>query len=254
MLKLRPQLAGRFTPALLPEYAIRGFLQIGEVPIGAYRIESVGIDEPAGLTSILRGHDLPAEKLDPERGGRRPVQPHGIIARTGEKDMTFLAGPAGSLFTTNKESPGGVWSPDNPAVFTVWAAGYAPALVTEQDFHARGNRLLAEPVMSPGWGVLLAFRAGDPKEKDPAGPPRAKRPRMAMLKDLAPFTMPPLPGVRVESNGVLLGTSDAEGCVLVTRTARPDQLTLVAPGWRLCAIERIQGSGSRWWAWMKRDP
>ena len=76
---------------------------------------------------------------------------------------------------------------------------------------------------------------------------------MAMA-DLAPFVMPPLPGVRVESKGVLLGTSDAEGCVLVTRTARPEELTLIAPGWRLSSVERVQGSGSRWRVWMKRDP
>jgi hypothetical protein len=63
-----------------------------------------------------------------------------------------------------------------------------------------------------------------------------------------------LPGVRVESKGVSLGASDGDGCVLVTHSVRPDHLTLLAPGWRMCALERMPGAGSRWWVWMTRDP
>jgi len=111
---------------------------------------------------------------------------------------------------------------------------------------------VAVTTLSPGWGALLAFRAGDPDDVTQQRGKLLARSKLSAI-DAYGFTVPPLPGVGVEYASARLGWSDRDGCVLVSQMLQPERLTLVAPGWHMTGMSRMPGAGSRWWVWVKRD-
>jgi hypothetical protein len=240
-----------------------GVLETGALPTAEFVIENIGFDEEPSLPDRIADQPIPARGLDPSRrDGRKPL-PHAIKLEGAFDPRAFeiTAGPAGSLFTTERVAIDKSWSlsPSNRHSFTVWNRDVAPVPVRESEFRPEGEGLVARVVPSRGWGVLLVFRADDPRttplpERTKLERSRSMRDRKSAKELLEALSMPPLPGVRIHLNGAPLAVSDADGCALVTYVVPPDRLSLSAPGWRLSALERIPGPGSRWWVWMRREP
>ncbi len=256
LLRIVPSAVFSYTDALVFDGEIREF-DLSGLALGPYRVENIGIDEATHLSSIRRSQQMPVRELDPPPKDTPRACIHRIDA--GVPGMygrcTLAAGPAGSLFTSTKRDSSFTWTlpPDNPAIFTVWCEGFSPALITEGRFEKHDEELVATTTLSPGWGALLAFRAGDPNDLAQARGKLTPRSRLSAI-DAYGFTVPPLPGVRVEFAGAPLGSSDRDGCVLVSQMLQPQRLTLVALGWHMMGMTRMPGAGSRWWVWMSRDP
>jgi hypothetical protein len=239
----------------------RGIVDLQDMPFGAYRVEAIGVDREPFLNDVYPRQELPTRDLDSSQELRKPVILHRIESNLAALRCSITAGPAGSLFTTERYSALNSWrlSPGNPAMFTAWYQGYMPVAVDEGDFMVQGDEAVAGVTFHPGWGVQLVFREGDPTAAATKGDAASKvgqpRDKRRPAEQIPPgFAAPPLPGVLVRSHGDKLGTSDANGSVLLGQTLMPDRLSLVAEGWRLAALERMPGAGSRWWVWMKRDP
>jgi hypothetical protein len=253
LMRIVPTAAGSFTDALLIDAGLR-YVDLSALAVGSYRVECIGIDDPPRLETIRKSQTLPARELDPPPSDSKHACVHRIDTRGVRDRCTIAAGPAGSVFTNSRDVERFSWlvSPDNPPVFTVWSAGCAPILVTEDRFEKRGDALVATATLSRGWGALIAFRDGtpdDPKSKRGARSPRGN----LSAVDALGLSATPLPGVRVMFAGAQLGSSDRDGCVLLSQTLQPERLTLVAPGWHMTGMTRMPNAGSRWWVWMKRD-
>jgi hypothetical protein len=254
ILRLAPSGVANFTNAIVLDGEREEF-EVTDFPVGTYRVESIGIDERPHLNSIRRRQSLPARELDAPPRDTPRASLHRIDATapgSGER-CTLAAGPAGSLFTSSSSASEWTIPPDNPAVFTVWCTGFSPALITEDRFEKKDDALVATTTLSPGWGALLAFRAGDPEEAAKARDKLGSQLKLSAI-DAYGFTVPPLPGVRIEYAGATMGASDRDGCVLVSQMLQPERLTLVATGWHMTGMTRMPGAGSRWWVWMVRDP
>jgi hypothetical protein len=257
-MRARLRQAAPLSEAWLFDVPKSGLIDTSLLPTGEYRVENIGFENEPVLAAGFRDQPLPAPGLDPSRRSGLPPRLHRLqVDGVPAPDACeFTAGPAGSLFTSTRTQLSRTWNlpSGNPAVFTMWCPGFAPTSVVERDFFPNGPDLVASVRPTRGWGVLLAFRADEARLLERAEPQGNASTKARAKKLTDALAMPPLPGVRVQLKALLLGTSDADGCVLTSYTVQPDQLSLVAPGWHMSSIERMPGSGSRWWVWMKRDP
>lgn len=231
-----------------------------EMPRTRYDVELVGIDRAPITAGCTWSQVLPGPLLPPLESGAHPLLAHRIewidptVAGT-RADFLLTAGPAGCIVTTHAFDGTSRWSliARSSARFTVWRAGFEPEDVGPDQFGTEEGERVARVRLQPGWGVTLSFRIVDAAPEDSASAlERQAEPRGALpLAEL--LALPALAGVQVSSASGELGTSDGDGFVLVKSRSWPPHLSLVAPGWRLCDLQRMDGPGARWIAFMERD-
>lgn len=251
--------AGRFSEPWFFDTNSNG-IDTSTLPCGEFVVETIGLNAEPILARAFDQQRLPAPSLDTSHGtsGERGLYfIHAIDSRkeSSPRDIAITAGPAGSMFTTRDENSPRAWtlSSTNNVVFHAWAPGCIPRQVTMKDFDEERDAHVAHVNLQPGWGTLLVFKVGDPKEVAKRTTAKLKKSGDRRSNNDA-FAMPPIPGVRVMAGSQTLAVSDVDGCALVDRLLAPDRLWLVADGWRMVSLEKIAGPGSRWFVWLKRYP
>jgi hypothetical protein len=178
-------------------------------------------------------------------------------ARVEAFEVSF--GPSGSISGRPDPRAGRRWKIAKDAAFTwsVWSSGLAPAFGDEKSLRDTSDGRVARVEMSPGWGVSLLFRAGNPGTF-------ADHPwpwNWYNLPDSAPFlgplVCPPLKNVRVRVASDQVAVSDEEGEARLALRERPTQLQLLCSGWKLLHVEPalslVPESAQRYIVWMERE-
>jgi hypothetical protein len=196
-----------------------------------------------------------------DRGGS--TYPHRILALEAGSERALDAcqvtfGPSGGLFATAAFTTEDRFDVAEKAhvSWAVWQRDSAPDFGDESDFkdvRAPDREGLAIARMSPGWGVELSLRAGDPAARGQAIWPWTDDAFAAHGALLGAIAGPPLPCVEIRADDMRIAVTDANGDARISTRLMPLKLTLHAEGWKLAALERLPG-GMRYVAWMKRAP
>lgn len=239
------------------------FLVLQDIGRGLVDLRSVGLGEGGAFGRSMRNVASIAGRvdgadLDPSRRERCRIDVfRGASSVPVEEALAF--GPTGSMFTARPIVADGSFTLARNAEvrWSAWASGCAPQFGSERDLRpvdariANGASRTAEVRLQTGWGAQLLLRRGDPAqiENDP-WPWRAS----GGLHDravLAALAAPPVPGVRCQVDGFGDATSDETGEVQLATSTMPVRLTLRAEGWRLVALDAIEGPGVRYVVWLK---
>lgn len=139
--------------------------------------------------------------------------------------------------------------------WSVWSEGMQPAFAAPRPAKAdAGGSLVLDVPLEPGVGYEILLRAGDPAEiaKDPW--PWTPQDFAAHRAEYGALAGAPVAGVRVEVDTYANGASDANGAVRIRHPILPRRITLVAKGWRVCALDALPGGLPRYVAWLRRNP
>ena len=112
---------------------------------------------------------------------------------------------------------------DSPIGWTVFAEGYRPARGLLSEAREEEGGLVIDVALEPGWGGELILRDGSSVARLPNWDTRQQVGSVHQA--------PPVPGVEVHVDGVLVGVSDASGKLVFERDVAPERLELFKPGW-----------------------
>lgn len=217
------------------------------------------------LAPMRMSISAPSAKLKLEYGGREGralrFEIEGEAENTSNFDVSFE--PGGALIGEQSASELRRWSLARgaPLRWVAWRRGSAPVSGFEDAFREGKRGTLSAPIrFAPGWGAVLWCRATDGMQEEKQkivqglGYVSDDPERVPALHEV--LASPPLPGVRVLMDGILGGTSDEEGVILLRQNPPPVRLVLVAEHWRMVRLERLPqrcAATQRYVVWMSRD-
>lgn len=265
LLLLAPSRAHGATRALVArvDRLAQDFYAMQDHARGRLDLRGVGIGEGSALGTSQRNVGKIAGRVDeidfdPSRRERCRIDVYrgAAEARIGG---AVAFGPAGSMFTLRElDGDGSFTLARNGEVrWSAWAGGCAPRFGDERDLRAIDPRIAngaskaAEVRLQPGWGAQLLLRRGDPTEIEADPWPWRAGGGVNDRAVLAALAAPPVPGVRCQVDGFGDAASDENGEVQLTTSAMPVRLTLRAEGWRLVALDALEGPGVRYVVWLK---
>lgn len=230
---------------------------------GRVDVRGVGIGEGSALGTSRRNVGKIVGRVDdidfdPSRRERCRID---VFRGAGEAPIggAVAFGPVGSMFTHRELDGDGSFTLARSADvhWSAWADGCAPRFGDERDLRAidpriaNGASLTAEARLQPGWGAQLLLRRGDPAEIEADPWPWRAGGSVHDRAILAALAAPPVPGVRCLVDGFGDAASDENGEVQLATSAMPVRLALRAEGWRLVALDAIEGPGVRYVVWLK---
>jgi hypothetical protein len=241
----------------------RAWLQPGHLwdfPASEFELSVIGVDCPPGCRPFSARVSTPPGELDPHAVSASEYAEFSFDVRDARTDQRrngykVSFGPQGAVFGCPQRKPNGAWSlaTDTPLSWLVWQEGYAPAFGDERSFQQGEDGRTARAELTPGWGVSLLFRVGNPAsfEADP-WPWKCTFPNATSL--VGALACPPLRAVRVEVGQDEVASSDDEGEVRLQLREEPSRLTLRCEGWKLLGVEPSSWGGSpQYIVWMDRE-
>lgn len=275
MCRLRLSAAGPYARAWLESDGYRSGDErdrsVGSFDLPAAEFEYLGIGAgmpPRWTPAQLTLQAQPLRNFDEEVRRLEEVPPEdrdslGFDVTDGDAalpEFRVYFGPGGAMELDAKGRQEMRWNvaPGTPLSWTVWAEGFAPVCGTEAAFKDRDGEHVASVKLQEGWGALLYFRVGSPRDfKADPGPWR--RWIFPNATDyVGAWGAPPLPNVRIHMDGKAVAQSDEEGRALIVLPDRPMDLLIVSPGWRISGLEPVPGRGRddlpwRHIVWMVRE-
>jgi len=207
--------------------------EFASVPAGEYELSVLAPDGVPWTPGVLR--------VTPPNEGVRFVREDGLANLEHVFDVHGAHAAVGDVFLQVHFGRG--FSPElvptRPPTFRApaeasftWslrARGYRPAHGDASAFRDDGARRVARVTLEPGWGARLVLRdlGGGFLHDDEDG-------------RLTVASRAPVVGARILADGVEIAVSDAAGIADLALDAEPEELTIVAPGWRQVESGRLR--------------
>lgn len=200
-----------------------------DVPAGRYELSLVALDgrlyEPEQMLVEPPASELEFRAQGPNTKGFRL---RAYARESGEALGFFYAVRLHGQWFGDDTAAGKDEEMPWPVPWIVWAEGRRP--VRGGPPEPRGDEtepLSIDVALERGHGEVLLF-------KDVASD-------RLLAHDFGAEVAPGLPGVSVWSEGLSIGTSDADGLLLVDLPSDPGELEFRHPGWRVLAEDRLEG-------------
>lgn len=252
-------------PRTVPRWVIpveHGTAYVALLPRASFEVEDVGVGSLPRFLGPLRnvGFDVEDVAASPSSS---------LVLRRASVEPSAVGGvPAERVYVSSGPCAPFVWrtSPGDPTTWptwaglasevTVWAPGMRPRHVTSDEFLPIGDRDVASVRLEPGWGVELHVRTLGVGDDERSAPSRWRISDDWDRADdlLTVLSRGCLSGVRARVGDTVVAVSDANGRLLVEAARAPREIELVAKGWRVAGVTKLNAPDVGTIVWMEREP